>query len=158
MKIIAGQDLLTAEWLDFKGVTTNASIKQDGSLVMGAGFARQVCAALPGFAADAGRIIRQVQQAAQARNERSEDYGLLRLSQTARYWRWFLFQVKRRFSDAASLDVIALSVSHLDIWARPHPKRSWGVNFPGIGCGCLRETDVLPVIETLPDNVFIFKL
>jgi hypothetical protein len=68
-----------------------------------------------------------------------------------------LFQVKIRFSDMASLDLIRASVEKLVQWCKQNPTVAVNLNFPGIGNGGLSEAVVRPLLDSLPDQVRIWK-
>jgi len=158
VNIIKGQDILKSDWIDFKGVTTNSYVKKDGCLAMGRGFAKQVRDALPGFDHEAGVAVWVRNESDMCRDGYISDYGTVRLFKSNEYSNWFLFQVKRHFREQAELDIIRLSTKMLAALAELYPEEKWGVNFPGIGYGGLREEDVLPILNLLPDNVFVFKI
>lgn len=66
-----------------------------------------------------------------------------------------VFQVKRHFKDNADPELIRRSVDKLNEDAERYDRIA--LNFPGIGNGRLREEDVKPLLESLPDNVVIYK-
>jgi len=67
------------------------------------------------------------------------------------------FQTKYHFKHKSELSLIEFSISMLDVYARDNPDKLIGLTFPGINYGKLSEEDVLPFLETLPDNVRIYK-
>ena len=67
------------------------------------------------------------------------------------------FQVKDHWRDQASLALIRHSTETLGTFALSRPHLLIHMNYPGIGNGRLREAEVQPVLETLPDNVRVYK-
>lgn len=65
------------------------------------------------------------------------------------------FRVKDHFAQDARLNIIESSVETLSAIAPGFERID--LNFPGIGNGNLAREDVLPVISTLPDNVYIWE-
>ncbi|MCZ7673767.1 MAG: hypothetical protein M5U34_44955 [Chloroflexi bacterium] len=130
-------------------ITTNATITVRGALVMGRGIARQAKERFPGLDIALGRHI-------QALCDNQGVYGLLVSP------RWSTaklggFQVKRHYSQAASLELIRRSTAALCAWCAEHPDAQAALNFPGIGNGRLRRDDVLPIIAQLLDQVTIWE-
>jgi hypothetical protein len=129
-------------------VTTNSTLSYRGGLVMGAGVARQArdrFPELPGIFAD------QCWQFGFPR------YGVL---PGAVYGgtRVGAFQTKLHWRDPSPLDLIAESTAKLAAWIQrfDHGQRV-ALAFPGIGHGSLRVDQVLPIIESLPDNVYVYR-
>lgn len=124
-------------------VTSNSYIRKDGALVMGRGAALEAATRFPNFPYIAGGRI-------------SEKWGghlgfygtLLSVHKNIG-----LFQVKRHFKDPAELGIIEASVGSLLVQMR---NETYAINFPGIGYGQLEISRVLPVIQKLPDNVWIY--
>ncbi len=108
-------------------ITTNATIKRNGTLVMGRGIARQARDRFPGLDAALGKQILSV-YGHQGR------YGLL-VSPRWPKARLGAFQVKRHYSQPASLELIRHSVTALCAWCAAHPDALVALNFPGIGNG-----------------------
>jgi hypothetical protein len=105
-------------------VSTNSTIRQDGALVMGRGIARQAKERFPGLDVAMGRQI-------QALCGNQGIYGLLVSS------RWPVaklgaFQVKRHYSQAASLELVRRSTAALCAWCADHPDAQVALNFPGV--------------------------
>lgn len=127
-------------------ITTNATIKKNGSLVMGAGIARQARDKFLGVDLALGRIISGL----------DGDYGLLVSPQ----WpskKLAAFQTKRHWREPSEVDLIVLSTNHLLGWALRHPDCRIALNFPGIGHGGLSRADVLNIVEILPNNVQVWE-
>lgn len=130
-------------------ITTNATITTRGALVMGRGIARQAKERFPGLDIALGRQI-------QALCGNQGIYGLL-VSPRWPAAKLGAFQVKRHFSQPASLELIRRSAVTLCAWCAEHPTATVAVNFPGIGNGCLRRADVLPIVTQLPEQVTIWE-
>lgn len=130
-------------------ITTNATITTRGALVMGRGIARQARDRFPGLDAALGKQILSI-----CGNQ--GQYGLL-VSPRWPKARLGAFQVKRHYSQPASLELIRHSTTALCTWCVEHPNTLVHLNFPGIGNGRLRREDVLPIIAQLPDQVTIWE-
>lgn len=130
-------------------LTTNSTVKRNGALVMGRGIARQARDRFPGLDAALGKRIKNVCGS-------QGQYGLL-VSPRWPKAKLGAFQVKRHYSQPASLDLIRQSTAALCAWCAKHPAATVAVNFPGIGNGRLRREDVLPIIMQLPDQVTIWE-
>lgn len=137
-------DMFTA-WngVDYFCITTNAIVKRDGALVMGAGIAKVVRDKWPGVDQAIGTAILQ-----QCSN--GGIYGFLLGRKLC------AFQVKRHFKDEASPELIQRSVQELTAHAQANPDKAYALNFPGIGNGKLKYDDVLPLLEPLPNNVTVW--
>lgn len=125
-------------------ITTNSYIRKDGALVMGRGIAKEAAQRIPGIEFRAGRQVKL-------------ECGHLGVYQPIYCDPIVLFQVKRHFSSPASIDLIRLSCAALSVWASAHTNDRFDLNFPGVGNGKLRREDVLPIINTLPDNVHVWE-
>ncbi len=130
-------------------ITTNATIKRNGALVMGRGIARQAQNRFPELDAALGRRILRI----------CGNQGLYGLIISPRWpeARLGAFQVKRHYSQPASLELIQHSTATLYAWCVEHPDASVHLNYPGIGNGRLRREDVLPIVSQLPDRVAIWE-
>lgn len=127
-------------------ITTNATIKKDGSLVMGAGFAKTMAKMYPNLPKMAGIAIQNV-------CNYELGYGCIFLPGS-----FGLFQVKRHFKDNADVSLIVESTLALKEMAQASPDNSYHLNFPGIGYGHLAKEVVFPIIQQLPNNVSIWEL
>ena len=128
---------------DYFIVTTNSYVRGNGQLVMGRGAAFQLKRHFPELPAVAGRVILHL-----------GIYGMIWLLRPREVIG--LFQVKKHFKDNARIDLIVMATNILRAKARDCPEKRFDMNFPGIGNGHLKESDVLPIIEVLPDNVHIW--
>ncbi len=140
------------EWYngyDLVLVTTNSYVKQNGDLVMGRGAALEAVSHLSNLAKGLGKIIL-------SRKGHLGTYGLIVFPDWPRT-KIGAFQVKRSFSKKAELDLIALSTDMLNAFTQQYSSAVIALNFPGIGNGGLEREDVLPIIETLSDNVHVYQ-
>jgi hypothetical protein len=117
-------DMWTAyEPADLFVVTTNSTLRRDGALVMGRGIARQARDRFPGLAGALGRQILSL-----CGNQ--GEYGLL----VSPLWpaaKVGAFQVKRHYSQTASLELIRYSTAALCAWCTEHREALVHLNFPG---------------------------
>lgn len=116
---------------------------------MGRGIARQARNRFPGLDTALGQQILSVCGS-------QGEYGLL-VSPRWPKARLGAFQVKRHYSQPASLELIQHSTAALCTWCFEHPGASIQMNFPGIGNGSLRREDVLPIVAQLPDQITIWE-
>ncbi|MCP4427946.1 MAG: hypothetical protein GY803_25965 [Chloroflexi bacterium] len=130
-------------------ITTNAAIKQNGALVMGRGIARQARNRFRGLDKALGQQILHT-------CGNKGKYGLL-VSPRWPAAKLGAFQVKRHYSQPASLELIRHSTSMLCAWCADHPDAQIVLNFPGIGNGKLLRSEVLPIVQQLPDVVTIWE-
>lgn len=127
--------------------TANSTIRQNGSLVMGRGIARDIRDRFPGIDAKFGQLV-QMQPL-------NDSWGLLILDY--RGYRIGAFQVKTRFNEAASPLLIKAAATKLATWANANSSIVVHLNYPGIGYGMLPEDVVRPLIANLPSNVHVWK-
>lgn len=127
--------------------TANSTIKKNNCLVMGRGIAQAVRDRLDGIDAAFGKIIQM--------QHMPDEFGLLIISFGGH--KVGALQVKTHFSEMASLVLIKNAVNKLATWANEHPSITVNLNYPGIGCGRLSENIVCPVLEVLPENVYVWK-
>ena len=129
-------------------ITTNATITIRGTLVMGRGIARQAKERFPGLDVALGRQI-------QALCGNQGIYGLL-ISPRWPAAKLGAFQVKRHYSQPASLELIRHSAAALYAWCAEHPDAQVVLNFPGIGNGRLRRADVFGTTAAFAQPDFLF--
>lgn len=125
--------------------TANSTIRKDDRLVMGAGMARQVRDRCPGIDEEFAPIIRGQHKV----------YGLVFVSFNNQLVG--AFQTKRDFSKKSSLDWIEYSTTKLFTFIITYKSKRIDLNFPGIGLGGLKQEDVLPIIQYLPDCVHVWE-
>lgn len=124
-------------------ITTNAFVKNNGALVMGAGIAKQVRDRWPGIDVEIGQTILRICGNGGA-------YGLILQNKLG------VFQVKHHFKHQANLALIKKSSLALEALARANPDKTYSMNYPGIGNGHLNKWAVEPLLLNLPDNVEIW--
>ena len=121
-------------------ITTNAIIKKNGGLVMGAGIAKTCRDRWPGLDVKLGTAIKQ----------NGPEYGVILGRKLG------IFQVKHHFKDAADLELIAASARKLAVIAAAQKDERFDLNFPGIGNGKRSYAEVKPLLDILPDNVYVW--
>lgn len=137
-------------------ITTNATLKQNGALVMGRGIARQARDRFPGLDLALGRhICRVCGGPSVALRAGLGEYGLL-VSPRWPAAKMGAFQVKTHYGQTADLHLIARSVEALTAWCEAHPQARVHLNYPGIGNGRLRPADVWPLVARLPEMVTLW--
>lgn len=67
------------------------------------------------------------------------------------------FQTKCDWRKKSPIDLIQASVKELKNVSVCNPTKEFHMNFPGINYGRLSVDRVTPIIEELPDNVFVYK-
>jgi len=138
-------------------ITTNATLKQNGALVMGRGIARQARDRFPGLDLALGRRIQLVcGSSANALRTGLSAYGLL-ISPRWPAAKLGAFQVKTHYRQTADLHLIARSAEALAVWCEAHPQVRVHLNYPGIGNGRLCHTDVWPLVARLPETVTLWS-
>lgn len=120
-------------------VTANSTVKRSGELVMGRGAAAELKARYPEYPAMFGSQIAG-----------HPIYGVLIMGKLG------VFQVKYHFSETARLELIAFSCGALCELAQSGFRDSFSVNFPGIGWGGAKITQIMPFVSMLPDNVTVW--
>ena len=126
--------------------TTNSYIRKDGALVMGRGCAKAMAEAFPGLPMMLG-----------ARIEHLSEYNIGILEDETSNIALGAFQVKYHFKQDADLGLIERSCSALWALADLKPEREFHLNYPGIGNGRLKASDIEPLIQLLPDNVNVWQ-
>ena len=147
MKLVIGY-LNYAErwwWPDVYLFTGNSTVRKDGGVVMGRGAARQCRDIWPNLARNLGSQL-----------EKDSEASLLWVD-VNQYQRLGWFKVKNHWQESADLDLIAKSAGELAKEAVWYAHSTFHMNFPGIGNGRLAMKDVMPLLETLPDNVWLYK-
>jgi len=135
---------------DFFCITTNSYIRKNGALAMGRGVALEAKNRFPKLPFIFGKRIKHM-----------SEYYLIDSFENKlleEKTRIMAFQVKTHYLDNAEHELIRKSTEELAKLAKTFSKKRFDLNFPGIGYGRLTEKEVLPIIETLPDNVNIWKL
>lgn len=132
------------EEVDHFLITTNAIVKQNGALVMGAGLAKQARDAYPGLDQTFGEAIEMWAE--------NGVYGVILWANL----KFGAFQVKHHFKDQANLHLITYSTGMLKVWAQTKGDQKFALNFPGIGNGGLPYDQVKPIVDLLPNNVQVW--
>lgn len=130
-------------------ITTNSFIANNGELVMGTGIAKQAKEKYPSLPLAAGKVI-------------LESCGHLGLYGCYISKKWpkgkiGLFQTKKHWQEKSTVDIIKRSLFDLDFWLIGRHDKVVCLNFPGIGYGGLERSEVLPLLEFLPANVWIYQ-
>lgn len=125
--------------------TANSVVKNNGALVMGAGAALAVRKLFPGIDRYFGRQIESM----------SEFRTVFVYFQHKNIG---AFQTKRYHGDNSSLVLLRNSVSELKNMALQNSHRIFHLNYPAIGYGALPISLVQPLVEGLPDNVYLYKI
>lgn len=141
MKLVEGLIDYSQRWElpDVFMFTGNKFITKDGRLVMGRGAAKQVRDTYPG-------VDKRI------KSDRPVTFCRLGPNQYLGY-----FCVKDHFRESADLDLIGQSVTALVTHASRVPQATFHLNYPGIGAGRLSESAVEPILQRLPDNVWVYK-
>lgn len=131
--------------LDYICVTTNSIIKPNGRLVMGAGFAKDAASKVKNLDYHFGKEIIK-------KGANSQIYGLVAVG------KYIAFQTKIHFKDKSPLPVVEKSCTMLKRLAEKYPDKTFGLVFPAINNGGRSKEEIMPLLEILPDNVFVFEL
>lgn len=132
-------------------VTTNATLRTDGALVMGRGAAREAMTRYRNCNYRLGQSIQRWRE-----QQRRRPYCILMDTAVPSFG---AFQVKYNFWEPASVNLITASVDILcALCAGAWKGKSVNLNFPGIGNGQLQREEVLPLLLRLPGNVTVWEL
>lgn len=148
MKLVIGNLWNEEDVADVILVTTNSYITNSGKLVMGRGAAREAAERYSSLPYQLARMISLFE---------AKPYGVILLPPQENGIRLGAFQVKHHWRDQASLDLIQFSTNRLRTIANAWYGHRFALNYPGIGNGRLDEAKVFPIIQELPDNVFVYK-
>lgn len=133
-------------------VTTNCVVKKDGSLVMGAGAALDLCNYDPEAPKIFGSMI-SYHDFILANSPRGKiKYGCKFYDEK----RLGIFQTKYHYKDSSVIDLIEYSANVLKNFAISRHNDIFNLNYPGIGYGGLDKDDVHDVIRMLPENVHVW--
>lgn len=165
--------------------TTNATVsRKTGKLVMGKGHAKQVAQRVGRNIEKS--LARAIENAVAERMMAHEWKELYR--DIDRHWRVYgdyyllvsdkwpdmrlgCFQTKRFFKDVgldahsaisgggySVLHMVYWSTLALEDWCKEHPDCRVDMPFPGIGAGGCSVDEIMPIIERLPDTVYVWRL
>lgn len=161
------------EYTDLFLTTSNSTLTSTGNqLIMGAGHAKQVATKFVGIDSKLGQaIIYQVDVMHKAGAYETKmpyvlsgngmfkcynPYGLI-VSERWPKGKIGLFQTKDWFSHDSSIELIEFSTKMLRHWCERNPKSRVDMPFAGIGKGRLDIDTVRPILETLPDTVYVWR-
>jgi hypothetical protein len=125
--------------------TGNPIIKNNGTIVMGRGAAKQVRDSYPGIDRDIARAITRTPT-------RHVIWHAIAKSQWVGW-----FKVKDHWADPARMTIIVESVKQLRMVVEEFPDHIFHMNYPGIGNGKLPIEAVERAISVLPDNVWVYR-
>ena len=147
MKLIDGLLDYSTKWTlpNVYLFTGNAIIKNNGAIVMGRGAAKQVRDSYKDIDKSFGAAIEHKPDSLLAWVSFPNDMHL----------GWF--KVKDHWRENAKIDIIKASTAVLTRIALKRPEIIFHMNYPGIGNGRLGLDQVAPILNTLPDNVRIYK-
>ena len=130
--------------LDYVCITTNSILNKNGELVMGAGVALEAKQRFPELPKVYGSKIKNMGLV-------GGEYLLLHHNNL------IAFQTKINYKDKSPLDLVKKSVTRLKFLATLFDDCIFGLPFPAINNGGLTKEVVLPIIQSLPDNVLVFE-
>ncbi len=140
---------IVGELWDFYGkprfivcITTNGFVKKNGEAVMGRGCAKEAKLRFPGIAGFLGDLLKR-------------DGNHLRM--LGEPYRVVAFPVKIGWWEDADLGLIKESAERLKNLAVVDSLTRFILPRPGCGNGNLKWEDVRPLLENLPDNVWIIN-
>jgi|KBSMisStandDraft_5_1062788.scaffolds.fasta_scaffold451381_2 hypothetical protein len=138
MTLSTGVDLWD-EAANWRCITTNGSLRQDKSAVMGRGCALEAKTKFPHLPTQLGKHL----------IARGNVIGFFPEYQI------ITFPVKHNWHEPADLDLIEFSTRQLEAFARVHMAERILLPMPGCGNGRRRWEEVRPLLVDLPDNVVI---
>jgi hypothetical protein len=147
MKLIKGLLNYREPWTlpDIYLFTGNPIRKRNGAIVMGRGAAQDVRDTYPGVDKVFGDKLKN-------RPLANLVWVTIRAKQ---HIGWF--KVKNHWQNKANLELIEASVDDLNRIAFNNPNVTFHMNYPGIGNGHLDVNAVQPLLERLPNNVWVYK-
>jgi len=151
MAIIVQGNLFDAD-ADAICVTCNNQLTKQGSLVMGAGAAREMLKYFPKAAQTAGEVIGKVRE-----HSKSDFYGFLLTLDTDHDRLLGFLQTKYHWRDPSPLELVERSLIVFALSADRHPDISFACNMPGIGLGGLAREVVVPLVNSLPENITFYE-
>jgi len=132
-------------------VTTNSVITRNG-LVMGKGSALEAAKRFPGIRMSLAKKLKELGFQSGTFPTKIW-YGVL----VSKNNQIGIFQTKFDWRSPSGLDIVRFSCKMLREIALKHPDMTYHLPFPGVGNGGLPEELVLPILMTLPDNVFVWR-
>ncbi|QAR32555.1 ADP-ribose-binding protein [Geovibrio thiophilus] len=136
--LFSGDDLTELAGREYIAVTTNGTVKKNGTANMGRGNAKEVAAKLPQIAAELGRLL-------------NEDGNRVHYLGD----RVFSFPVEETWLSYAELRLVERSALELLEEVNRRGIKRITLPLPGCGKGGLKKADVLPVLEKIFDDRFV---
>lgn len=126
-------------------ITTNGTVKKDGSCVMGRGCAREAKEMFPGIDKDLGKLISK---------GGNYPWNVRSPKKDGKRKHIWSFPVKNHWNEQASLELIEYSAMSLDLSlsVMSYPIETIVVPRPGCGNGGLDWKDVKPILEARWDD------
>jgi hypothetical protein len=124
-------------------LTTNGDIKKNGAAVMGRGVAYQAKVRYPGIEHEIGSVLKDRGNHVSFVGFRNEPF--------------IVFPVKHHWHEKADLELIARSTSELEEAIQDISSLSFVLPRPGCGNGQRTWEGVKPIVEVLPDNVYVIS-
>lgn len=161
MKIQFGNIWSAWETADLFLFTSNGVLKRNGELVMGAGIARQVRdrfnnQRLPLIIGRSIAALANTEPELYDFRQNAYKYGLLVSTRWPKA-KLGAFQTKMNWKKKSPLPLIQFSTNKLIEWTKENPKAEVHLTMPGCGHGGLSQSEVLPLIEKLPDTVNVWS-
>ncbi len=119
--------------------TGNPIRRKDGAIVMGRGAALAVKSAYP-----------QIQYGFQGNKP-------LRWETITDKQHIGWFQVKEHWAHPAQIELVEQATLALEKVAYNRPNINFHINYPAVGNGQLTESQVAPILDLLPDNVYVYR-
>lgn len=141
--------VLNPEYRGLFLVTGNSIVKPNNELVMGAGAALAMKVRFPGLPLLFGNKLLNIIDYC-----RSSEYNVM-YDCSLYPWCLGVFQTKFDYKYPSPLDLIRRSTELLGYMAADWERID--LNFPGINFGRQKREDVLPIVEQLPSNVYIWE-
>lgn len=139
---------------DYNGIhciTTNGTVKKDGTCVMGRGNALEAKRLFPGIDKILGQKLKEGGNVPHILIDEPYNHG----EPGHRTPRVVSFPVKHEWYEKADIDLIAQSAEKLKELLKSNPYRLVAIPRPGCGNGGLKWADVKPVIDRILDNYFV---
>lgn len=126
---------------DWRCITTNGIVKNNGNAVMGKGCAKEAAERYPQLPSWLGlRILKFGNKVTVFEKHRL-----------------IAFPVKNHWKEKADPELIKKSAEELTLIAEDQPTEKFILPRPGCGSGGLKWNTVQPLLQRLPDNVFIIS-
>lgn len=123
--------------------TANSTIRGNGCLVMGRGCARSVRDIYPNIDKKLGQKIRHLSK-----------FGVKFVKIGTQHIG--AFQTKYHWQDGSPIELVEYSVRYLKFIADNRPDHIFHLPCPAVSNGGKSVEEILPLLECLPDNVYIY--